>query len=87
MNPTASPAIWPYPHRTVAEVDEAEARLLRKGPTETLDRLVGLAPDKSRRSIAIPQAVRRDPCPRCGSRPSHGCAHGWTGEYFAEVAA
>jgi len=34
-----------------------------------------------------PARVFRDPCPRCAVRPEVGCSHGWTGEYFAQVAA
>jgi hypothetical protein len=36
---------------------------------------------------ALPPRVYRDPCPRCATRPDVGCVHGWTGEYFAQVAA
>lgn len=35
----------------------------------------------------LPPRVFRDPCPRCAMRPGTGCQHGWTGEYFAQVAA
>ncbi|MCW2763371.1 MAG: hypothetical protein JWR85_3572 [Marmoricola sp.] len=34
----------------------------------------------------LPPVVLRDPCPRCAVRADHGCAHGWTGEYFRVAA-
>jgi hypothetical protein len=35
----------------------------------------------------LPPRQFRDACPYCDVRPEFGCRHGWTGEYFAEIAA
>jgi hypothetical protein len=85
MPATAAAHVWPYPHRTLAEIDAAEtewaealalARLSSKGPACRLDRAAGLSRD---RGVNRPPEAVRSPmpdtsCPSCGARG--WCGHG-----------
>lgn len=69
MKPRAAPAIWPYPHRTVAEVDAAEANMIGwgRGPG-ALDRFIGLGFDHGASGLQIRSTLPDAPCGRCGAR-------------------
>ena len=69
MTARAAPAIWPYPHRTLAEIFEQE-KARGKGPG-AVDRQVGLRSFNG--PIPKGQRASSETCFRCGARS--GCEH------------
>lgn len=80
---TAAEHIWPYPHRTIAQIDQAEAdwtealaaaRLEKKGPADRISGMVGLSRDRgvNMPSTAVRSSFPDTSCPNCGAR-------GWCG--------
>jgi len=78
---TAAPSTWPYPHRSVEEIDAAEerwanavsdARSSAKGPGDRLDQIVGLSFDRGRNGVHVASGLPTSCCIRCGAR-------GWCG--------
>jgi hypothetical protein len=67
--PTAAEARWPYPGRTVAEVDAPTSHI-----AETAARIF-LTHDPRPLKFVAPVAPDRSPCPRCGCRADIGCSH------------
>jgi len=76
MTARAAKGSFPYPHRTVAEVDAAEADWERKvalaktsmkGPCGA-DRRVGLHADLARNGLQNRSTLPDAPCTMCGAR-------------------
>lgn len=72
--PQAARGSFPYPHRTVAEVDAAEREHIRHFE-ETRAHIALTSERPRRREVFIaPVCPDRTPCPRCGTRADLGCA-------------
>lgn len=88
--PTAAPHVWPYPHRSIAEIDAHEAafaeayalaKVSYRGRADHLDTAVGLSFDRGRnRHPSLERSnLPETGCPSCGAR-------GWCGHH-GRVAA
>jgi hypothetical protein len=69
MTARAAKGSFPYPHRTVAEVDDAETSMIGwgRGPG-ALDRFIGLGFDHGASGLQVRSRLPDVPCGRCGAR-------------------